>query len=55
MHMYIDLRPTDAKPTHRRKVWQDSATMPTDLPDNRLAFTCLGQAKGIIAFLPFYL
>lgn len=51
-HMYIDLRPSDAQPTHERKVWQDGTSVPTDLPVDTQVHMCLGGTKGVIAFLP---
>lgn len=48
--IYFDLHPTDKKPTHERKVWQDSTLIPQDLPEHTACFQCLGT-EGTVGFL----
>jgi len=50
--LYVDLLPTENRPTYDRKIWQHSSDVPTDLPAGTKTFACYGDTKGVLGFVP---
>jgi len=52
VYLYVDLYPTEDRPTHDRKIWKDVAEMPADLPTDTQTFVCYDDNQGVIGFVP---
>jgi hypothetical protein len=50
--LYVDLRPTEERLTHERKIFQRREDIPAALPKGSIQFNTFGHIRGSLVFIP---